>query len=63
MMTRDFVAHNSTRNTGCCLVCGQAAGTAAALAAQEGCSTRELDAERLREELLDAGVILEPREE
>ena len=31
MMTVELVAHNSTRNTVCCLVCGQAAGTAAAL--------------------------------
>ncbi len=63
MMTVELVAHNSTRNTVCCMVCGQAAGTAAALAAGAERSTREVDAGRLRDELLAAGVMLEPVEE
>jgi len=60
MMTVELVAHNSTRNTVCCMVCGQAAGTAAALAAGAERSMREVDAGRLRDELLAAGVMLEP---
>lgn len=63
MMTLELVAHNSTRNTVCCMVCGQAAGTAGALAARAECSTREVDAGRLRDALLNAGVVLEPQEE
>jgi hypothetical protein len=62
MMTVDLVAHNSTRNTVCCLVCGQGAGTAAALAAEAGCATREVEADRLREALLKAKVLLDPVE-
>ncbi len=62
MTSVDTVAHNSTRNTVCCLVSGQAAGTAAALAAQRwhaavsgrcpGTPGRAAKA---------AGVLLEPR--
>jgi hypothetical protein len=61
MMTVDTVAHNSTRNTVCCLACGQAAGTAAAMAAQAGTSPREVSADALRAKLGAAGVLLEPR--
>jgi len=61
MMTVDLPAHNSTRNTACCLVCGQAAGTAAAMAIADERSPRELDAERLRARLAQDGVLLEPR--
>lgn len=61
MMTVDLVAHNSTRNTVCCLVCGQAAGRAAAMAAAEGKSPRDLDGERLRDQLSQDGVLLKPR--
>jgi len=61
MMTVDLPAHNSTRNTGCCLVCGQAAGTAAAMAVAAGTAPRELDAERVRAQLARDGVLLEPR--
>lgn len=63
MMTVDLVAHNSTRNTVCCLICGQAAGTAAALAARADCTAREVDAGRLREVLRGAGAVLEPCDE
>ncbi|MHC4593124.1 MAG: FAD-dependent oxidoreductase [Planctomycetota bacterium] len=62
MMTVELVAHNTTRNTVCCLLCGQGAGTAAALAAQTGCTTREVDVGRLRASLLDAGAFLEPQQ-
>jgi len=63
MMTVDLVAHNSTRNTACCLVCGQAAGTAAAMAAAEERPPAELDVTALRARLQDAGVLLAPRPE
>jgi hypothetical protein len=63
MMTADLVAHNSTRNTVCCMICGQAAGTAAAMAAKARGSAREVNTERLRKALLEADVMLEPREE
>ncbi len=61
MMTVDLVAHNSTRNTVCCLLCGQAAGTAAALAAQKNVAPVEVDAQELRRTLQQAGVLLQPR--
>jgi hypothetical protein len=63
MMTVDLVAHNSTRNTVCCLACGQSAGTAAAMAAAKGISPRELDSQELREKLAGGGVLLSPRPE
>lgn len=61
MMTVDLVAHNSTRNTVNCLVCGQAAGTAAALAALQGKTPRQVDVAALRERLVRDGVLLVPR--
>jgi hypothetical protein len=61
MISVDLSAHNSTRNTVCCLVCGQAAGTAAALSACKKISPRELDVQQLRAALQQAGVLLEPR--
>lgn len=61
MMTVDLVAHNSTRNTVCCLICGQAAGTAAALAAQEGVAPAALDVQALRSRLQADGALLTPR--
>jgi hypothetical protein len=61
MMSVDLVAHNSTRNTVCCLACGQAAGAGAALAAEKGLSPAEVDVEELRGRLEDAGVLLKPK--
>jgi hypothetical protein len=61
MMTVDLVAHNSTRNTVCCLVCGQAAGTAAAMAAKAGTAPAEVNTGALRLALTQAGALLEPR--
>jgi len=58
MMTVDTVAHNSTRNTVCCLACGEAAGMAAAMAGQK--RTRDLDVEELRGKLAQAGALLKP---
>ena len=61
MMTVELVAHNSTRNTVCCLVCGQAAGTAAALSAARDIAPRGLDPADLRGRLACDGVLLQPR--
>jgi len=61
MMSVEYVAHNSTRNTACCLVCGEAAGTAAALAAEGGKSAREVDIGELQGQLRAAGALLEPK--
>jgi hypothetical protein len=61
MMTVDLVAHNSTRNTVCCLLCGQAAGTAAAMAARGSVLVGQVDTEALRESLRRDGVLLEPK--
>ena len=61
MMSVELVAHNSTRNTVCCLVCGQAAGTAAAMATTQDVAPRDVDARSLREALLRDGVLLEAR--
>jgi hypothetical protein len=60
MMTVDLVAHNSTRNTVCCMVAGQVAGTAAAMAAKEGIAPRAIDVSTLQAHLREAGALLEP---
>ena len=61
MMTIDTVAHNSTRNTVACMVAGQAAGTAAAMAALQGIAPRELDVTALQDALRETGALLSPR--
>jgi len=61
MMTVDLVAHNSTRNTVCCLACGQAAGAAAAMAASSNVPPGRIDTAALREHLRADGVLLAPR--
>jgi hypothetical protein len=63
MMTVDTVAHNSTRNTVCCLICGQAAGTAAALAAQGGTAPEGVDVAQLQDALRLAGALTAPQVE
>lgn len=63
MMTVDTVAHNSTRNTVCCLICGQAAGTAAAMAVSQGINPRQVDTQQLRTVLKVSGVLLQPAPE
>ncbi len=60
MMTVDLVAHNSTRNTVSCLVWGQAAGTAAALAVAADRAPAEIDYDRLRQALLAAAPCSRP---
>lgn len=59
MITSDWEAHMSTRNTVSCMGMGQAAGTAAALCAKEGCASRELDYGLLRKTLINDDVYLE----
>jgi hypothetical protein len=59
LITSDFQAHMSTRNTVCCMGQGQAAGTAAALCATKSCGTRELLYSDLRNALGKANVYFE----
>jgi hypothetical protein len=59
LITSDHDAHMSTRNTVCCMGQGQAAGTAAALCAARGCSTRELPYDALRAAVEAGGVYFE----
>ncbi len=59
LITTDFQAHMSTRNTVCCMGQGQAAGTAAALCAVKRCSTRELSYNDLRSSLAKNNVYFE----
>jgi len=58
LITSDFQAHMSTRNTVCCMGQGQAAGTAAALCAEKKCSTRDLPYNILHDALLKGNVFL-----
>ncbi|MCL2462272.1 MAG: FAD-dependent oxidoreductase [Defluviitaleaceae bacterium] len=59
LITSDWEAHMSTRNTVACMGQGQAAGTAAAMCARLGAGTRELEYRALRQALVDGGVYLE----
>ncbi|MBM4148582.1 MAG: FAD-dependent oxidoreductase [Lentisphaerae bacterium] len=59
MITSDWDAHMSTRNTVSCMAQGQAAGTAAALCADKGYASRELPYAHLRSALLSADVVLD----
>jgi len=60
MMSPDDIAFASTRNTVCCLICGQAAGTAAAIAVKDNVPPRYIDVKFLQESLKKAGVLLKP---
>lgn len=51
----DHVAHSSTRIQGTCVITGQAAGTAAALAVAGGTSVQDVDVKALQNELKAAG--------
>lgn len=51
-------AHASVRSIGQCMAMGQAAGTAAAMAADQRMTPREVDRALLRTKLADAGAIL-----
>ena len=58
-VTREWEAHMSTRNTVSCMAQGQAAGTAAALAAKAGVTPRQVDVQALRSTLKEQGVFLD----
>jgi hypothetical protein len=59
LITSDFQAHMSTRNTVCCMGQGQAAGTAAALCSAKNIGTRELKYADLRNTLEKGNVYFE----
>jgi len=59
LITSDFRAHMSTRNTVCCMGQGQATGTAAALCAAQNIGSRDLKYAVLRDALTKAGVYFE----
>ncbi|MFO7620680.1 MAG: FAD-dependent oxidoreductase [Bacteroidales bacterium] len=59
LITSDFQAHMSTRNTVCCMGQGEAAGTAAALCSAKKFSTRDLPYQTLRDALIRNNVYLE----
>lgn len=59
LITSDFVAHMSTRNTVCSMAQGQAAGTAAALCAQQKLAMRDLPYKLLRQTLEKDDVVFE----
>lgn len=58
LITSEWEAHMSTRNTASCMAQGEAVGTAAALCAAKGCTPRELDVQLLRATLKEHGVYL-----
>ncbi|MFN8640795.1 MAG: FAD-dependent oxidoreductase [Candidatus Binatia bacterium] len=54
----DHRVHHATKEIPSCMMTGQAAGTAAALAAQAGVSPAEVGVARLRDALRQAGAIV-----
>ena len=58
LITSDWHAHMSTRNTVACMAQGQAVGTAAALCISRGITPRELNVKELQRILLKDGVYL-----
>lgn len=58
LITTDWEAHMSTRNTVSCMAQGQAVGTAAALSVSTGRQPRRLDVDYLRSVLNEQGVFL-----
>ena len=59
LITGEWDAHMSTRNTVSCMAQGEAVGTAAALSALQGVSPRELDVDHLRSTFKKNGVYLD----
>jgi hypothetical protein len=57
-VSSDYVACNTFRLIVPCFATGQAAGAAAAIAAQEGCSPRAISVAKLQEALRDQDVYL-----
>jgi hypothetical protein len=60
-ISSDHVAHSSTRIQGTCMLTGQAAGTAAALAVKNICGVTDLDVYTLQKRLISDGVNLRVR--
>ena len=58
LITTEWTAHMSTRNTGSCLAQGQAIGTAAALSVKDNCAIREIDIRKLQTILREQGAFL-----
>jgi hypothetical protein len=52
------VAHGATRNMAPCLVMGEAAGTAAAMASASGIGAADIDVKKLQKQLLAQNVFL-----
>lgn len=62
-VSTDQVAHSSSRMTPTCVGMGQAAGTAVAMAVEQGCTDiRQVPIDNLRADLLAHGVKLNPRD-
>ncbi len=61
-LSAEHVAQSSARVAATCMAMGEAAGTAAALAATTGCRAREVDVAGLRATLANAGALLQPGE-
>lgn len=59
LISSNWEAHMSTRNTVSCMAQGQAVGTAAALCAKSGINPRQLDIKLLQKTLKDQGVYLD----
>jgi hypothetical protein len=57
-ISTDHVAHSTTRIQGTCMLTGQAAGVAAALAVKSKCAPGNVKVEDLQEALISAGVDL-----
>lgn len=60
-LSASHAAQSSARVAATCMAMGEAAGSAAALALAAGCDSRRVDTEQLRQHLLAAGALLEPR--
>ena len=60
-ISADHVAHSSSRVQGTCLMTGQAAGAAAAIAIVKGLANDAIDIKELQENLIASGVALEIR--
>jgi hypothetical protein len=58
-ISADYVANSSARVTGTCMLLGQAAGTAAALAASSGIAVQEVPATSVMRNLMAQGVWLD----
>lgn len=58
LITTEWTAHMSTRNTGSCLAQGQEIGTAAALCSKAGVTVRNVDMKELQKTLREQGVFL-----